>query len=416
MHARSHQYPDLDDKYVDTTYYDEENEYLDIGYQRLKTINQANYPEFSYLKKLFVDYNNLEQLPNPKYLPNIEELSCSHNRLVSIPFYPKLVFLNIAYNKILECAQYHNSKIKYFDCSYNSNFCFNFKLPNCEHLYINDTDLESINLELVPKLKFLDCSNNKLKYFSGGYNLIEINIQHNNISKLVSMPNLVVLMADFNIIERLPSYPRLVHLSIQYNRLVEIDDQPVLKRIIANNNNINFVGNMPKLKLIDLSYNKLLHFNIPNKAKHVSLQFNPMNNISLNTEVLSTIRELQVNFKTYRNIYKKYYHSIYAVNIKTNEEILEKMLKKMDNILDEKLIRYIFKKFNHTKFVDRGEMLIKVTLKIYWNHFTIDKISTTLQELINKEDFQGLLQKMVSFYYKILVVTLYFNSYIDQSL
>lgn len=410
MHARSHRYPDLDDGYIDTTHYDEENEYLDIGYQRLKKINPTNYPEFSYLKKLFIDHNNLETLPEPLYLPNLEQLTCSHNNLVSIPFYPKLTFLNIAYNKILECTQYHDSRIKYFDCSYNLGFNFNFRLPYCKHLYINDTGLDSINLSLTPKIKFLDCSNNRLKHFSGGNNLVELNIQNNYIKKLMSLPNLVVLIADFNLIKDLTTYPSLIHLSIQFNHLKKIDNQPILKRIMANNNKINYIGNMPMLKFIDLSYNKLTHFKIPKKAKYVSLQFNPINNIHFEMDDMTKLKELQVNFETYKNIYDKCYNYIDIVNVKVSEEILEKLLKKLGNIFNDKLIRYIFKNFNRTKFKDRGEMLFKITLKIYWDHFPINK-TCTLQELVTTKDFQHLLQTMINFYYKTLVITLYFKGY-----
>jgi Leucine-rich repeat (LRR) protein len=111
MHARSYKYPDSEDNYVDTTYYDETFKYLDLGYQRLKQLDIKLYPEFSYLKKLFVYHNNLKLLPDPKHLPMIEELTCDSNYLTTIPFYPKLTFLNISNNKILSCAQYHNSNV-----------------------------------------------------------------------------------------------------------------------------------------------------------------------------------------------------------------------------------------------------------------------------------------------------------------
>ncbi|AEX61666.1 putative leucine-rich repeat protein [Megavirus courdo7] len=71
MHAKSHRYPDNDDIETDTTYYDEKEKYFDLGYQRLKYIDINIYPEFTYLKKLFLNNNSLKNLPNPKYLPNL---------------------------------------------------------------------------------------------------------------------------------------------------------------------------------------------------------------------------------------------------------------------------------------------------------------------------------------------------------
>lgn len=411
MHARSYQYPDRSDEYIDTTYYDKNFGYLDLGYQRLKIINIDLYPEFSFLKKLFIDHNNLKNLPDPKYLPYLKQLTCSFNKLTEMPLYPKLTFLNIANNQIINCGKYNNLDIRYFDCSHNPGFEFNFYLPSCKHLYINNVNLCTLNLDLIPKLEILDCGNNKLTKLVGGDNLIEINIQSNNIEYLSTWPKLIRLVADCNNIKIIPTYPKLISLTVTYNKLVQIKNQPSLKKIIANNNNINFLGEMPKLKLADLSYNNIARFDVPQQIEYVSLQFNPINNILLSPAVLKTIKELQVNFETYEYVYSEYCQHIKSINIKTNEEKLKQMLNKLSNIFDDKLSEYVFRKFNSIKCNDRTKILFNVTLKLYWNFFSKKNIDT-LDKLVQTEEFQYLLCNMTKFYYKTTVITLYFSGYI----
>lgn len=411
MRARSHRYPDCNN-YIDTTYYDEENKYLDLGFQRLKILHIDRYPEFSYLKELFIDHNNLKELPDSKYLPNLQKLKCSFNNLKSIPFYPNLTLLNIANNEILDCSQYHGSKLKYFDCSYNPGFKLDFELPYCEQLYINDNNLKSINLNLLPKLRILDCENNQLQNIHGGNNIVEININNNYIKKLPYWPNLLRLMADFNLIEQLDTYPHLITVNISHNKLFKIESQPVLKKIIANNNNIKYLGNMPELELIDLSHNYISHFDVPQKAKYISLQFNPLCDIKLGPDVLKNIKELQVNFETYKHIYKTYYHNFDSVNVQTNEEKLEQLLKKLSSIFDESISRYVFRKFNKIKFKDREDTLFKITLKLYWYYFSLDGFKN-MTDLINSKEFKYLLKNITKFYYKTIVITLYFNGYFN---
>lgn len=409
MRARSHRYPDLD-RYNDTTYYDEDDECLDLGYQLLRKINIGSYPEFTYLKKLFIDHNKLSSLPDAHYVPNLEHLTCSYNCLTQIPCYPKLTFLNIAGNQIHDCKQYHNSNLKYFDCSFNENFVMNIFLPRCRDLYINDVKLKSIDLELLPMLQVLDCSNNELFEINGGQNLVELNVQSNHLIQLPFMNNLIRLMADHNEIITMRTYPNLLSANVTRNNLIRIHDQPRLKKLIAYNNKINQLGHMPFIELIDLGHNNLDKIIIPNHAEYVSIQFNPISDLVLNTNVLSSIKELQVNFETYKHIYQKYYSYFEAINVQTNEEQLEKLLKKLSNVFNDSVARYVFRKFNNIRFREREDHLFKITLKIYWLYFPITNVKT-LKELIHSNEFQHLLINMTNFYYKTIVITLYFNGY-----
>ena len=411
MRARSHKYPNSDDDYVDTTYYHKNEAYLDVGYQLLKIFNIKQYPELSVIKKLFIDHNSLTELPNPKYLPNLTELTCSANHLLGIPFYPKLIFLNIAHNNIKDCSQYHNSQIKYFDCSYNRNFNLMFKLPYCEQLYINNNDVESINLALVPNLKILDAENNNLIKIVGGLGLVEINIKNNCITELPYWPKLVRLNADHNNISKLETYSELRGIFICYNKLVSINDQPKLRKLIATNNYIKKYGTMPNLMLVDLSHNSLSDFKVPDKIEYLSLQFNPIAKLDLGPNALKNIKELQLGFITYKYIYDKYYKDFDYVSVQPNPIKLEEQLKRLSKVFDDNMIDYIYQKFYKTKFSDRADALLKVSLKLYWRYFSKNG-AKTMEELVQTREFKYLLHSITTLYYKTIVMTMYFNGYL----
>jgi Leucine-rich repeat (LRR) protein len=204
----------------------------------------------------------------------------------------------------------------------------------------------------------------------------------------------------------------MVAANISYNRLKIIDDQPSLTKIIAAYNSIEKLGRMPQLELVDFSHNCITHFDVPDKIKYLSIQFNPMTNLKLGPAVLKSIMELQVNFETYSNIYSTYYQNFEAVSIQTNEQKLEQLIKNLNHIFDEHMARYIYKRFNTVKFQDRESMLHQITLRIYWKYFSKNK-ARTMEELVASKEFQCLLDNITKFYYRTIVITLYFNGYFN---
>lgn len=411
MRARSHRYPRLEDGFIDTSYYDKDDEYFDLGYQLQKKINIDSYPQFLYLKKLFIDHNKLTFLPDTVNLPNLEYLNCSYNLLTSIPYYPKLTFLNISNNNIITLDKYHKSKITYLDCGYNKGLHLDFKLPYCEHLYTNSNELETINLKLFPNIHFLDCSDNDLHEINGGGDeLLEINVQNNKLTSLPECPKLLRLMADRNEIKILRTYPELKSITITFNALKVIYHQPKLKKIIANDNYIEILGEMPKLTIADFSYNQLKSFTTPSRAHYISVQFNPLNNFIINPNSFKHIRELQINFETYSHIYKKYYHKFKFINIQTNGEILKGMLQKLAShkFFDQDTISFIFEKMMTIKFKERNKIFYFIAIKIYKKYY-----KTKNNPIIDMFDFDHLCNTIAKFYYKTIVITLYFEGYFD---
>ncbi|AEQ33054.1 leucine-rich repeat protein [Megavirus chiliensis] len=410
MHAKSHRYPDNDDIETDTTYYDEKEKYFDLGYQRLKYIDINIYPEFTYLKKLFLNNNSLKNLPNPKYLPHLKKLICSNNKLDDIPFYPKIVYLDISYNKITNCKNYNNSKIKYLDCSYNPNFIFDFNLPYCQQLYINDNKLTNINLDLCPNVEILDCSNNLLTKINGGINLIEISIQDNNIDKLPIWSKLLRLMANNNKLLYLDTYPELIYLSASFNNLQLINDQPKLKKIIVNNNHITRLGKMPNLKLIDLSHNLIKTFVVPKYSKYVSIQFNSLDGNQIdNDNIFEKLREFQMDFNIYVKIYNICQKYITSINIQINQDRLTKHFKKISHVFNDNIINVIFNKLNGIEFPKRNIEIYQVSLDVFKRFFNIKQQKDN--DIVKMKEFTSLQEIITKSYYENMIITMWFNNY-----
>jgi NitT/TauT family transport system permease protein len=85
-------------------------------------------------------------------------------------------------NKLENISNYYNSFLRYLDISYNE-ITLNLFLPYCKELYINNTNLNEINLSYFPEMKILDCSNNNLAIINGFNNkLQELDISNNKIN------------------------------------------------------------------------------------------------------------------------------------------------------------------------------------------------------------------------------------------
>ncbi len=411
MRARSHRYPGKNDDYMDTTYYDKYDNYLDIGYQRLKIINLKLYPELSNVKSLFIDHNCLTDLPDPIHVPNLTGLNCSHNKLEYIPFYPNLTLLIVCDNKIKNLELYNNSKLKYLDCSFNAGLKLNIWLPNCEKLYVTDCNLSHIDLELIPKIKILDCENNLLdKIVSAngfGSRLLELNVQNNKLNDLSIYPNLTMLNIDHNNLSVIVTYPDLKFLSAVSNKLIRIKSQPSLTELYVRHNGIKQIDIMPNLKKIDLAYNKLDNYQIPVNSEHVYIYFNPITNLSIE---FSKLKELQIGFDTYKHICQTYHKEFEFMEIHCSMEELGRLLARMSNIFDSKTTAYIKKKISMVKFNERDVHLFKLTLILYWKYFHPDSIET-MEELVKTKEFTRFLKVLKDLYYKTMVITSYFNGY-----
>jgi len=391
MHVRSHKFINTH-KYIDTTYYDEKENCLDIGYQMLIRIDLKLYPKISNISKLLVDYNNITVLPPSSLLPHLQELSCSSNKLSSIPYYPKLYFLNVSKNFLTNLIYYDMSNLDYLDVSFNKDFDLNITLPYCKKLFITDCNLKSFNIKILPQLQYLDIENNKLDFLNSHNCLLELNIKNNVFSELSEYPSLEILFADYNKIQTLNTFTNLKKVTISNNNLVSIDHQPNINSLIADHNKITKIGNFPHIKTIDLSYNKITQFEISNNIVQCYLHFNEMTLLKIPNLNLALLAELQISFNNYKKIYESIVNYIKYIEFSNNLIEVEKNIKKYNL---EYFTSYILTSFRKIKFVNRSIQLRKITKNISRN--------------IKSNTFDNLLEKISAIYYSTLFVNIYFK-------
>lgn len=155
-------------------------EYLDISFNKLKTINLNNLINLKYLK---CSYNELTQIDLPEKieffdcsnnllsgefkgldkLTNLHTFICSYNDLnkINIQNLSLLKKIDITENKFKNIENFPDS-IQYLNCSYNPGINLDFGLP--EQLLIlncSNCNLTKLN-NMPPNLKELVCSRNKI--------------------------------------------------------------------------------------------------------------------------------------------------------------------------------------------------------------------------------------------------------------
>lgn len=389
MRIRSHKFANTKD-YIDTTYYNDDEKYLDIGYQMLLNFNIKLYPQINEICKLLIDHNIISLLPNTSILPHLVELSCSFNKLTEIPYYPKLTILNASNNLLKNLLFYENSNIQHVDVSFNKDFQLNIFLPKCEKLFMTDCQLERLELSYLPNLQFCDIENNKLTYLNSHKNLIELNIKNNLISSLLQYPSLKILFADYNKLHSLNSYENLKELTISYNKLTSIADQPKLVRLMIDHNELKTLGHFPRIKIGDLSYNSVTQFIIGENMTHCSLQFNLINNLSLPNLNSMKLKELQISFNIYEKIYPKIINYVKDIEFRNNNEKVEEYL--IEYRL-EKWSNDICNKFKGINLINRKTKISKLAKYIQkYTNFNLNNILIIVSEI----------------YYKTLIINIYF--------
>lgn len=400
MKVRSWHYPTAE-KYEETIQYNEQEEYLDVAYQSLKKFNQSLHAELSIIKKLYIDHNHLTSLPSPSQVPCLEELNCSDNCLTSLPNYPHLTFLDASKNALKKIPHYQ--KLEYMDVSYNKGIDINLVWSCCQHLYITHCELSSFDFKFFPVIKFVDLENNLLESINESHTVEELNIPANRLKKLPPYPFLRRLYAEYNKIDEIREYPELLELNIQHNLVTIIRDQNKLKDLNAEYNKISQVGKFPKLRNLNVSYNLLQHITLPPLVKSASLHFNPMKKLSLQPPLIH-LKELQLNFETYKSIYYKFHHLFQFTQIKVNPDKLKFYLNHLSNLLNRKVRDYILKNFQKVHLDKRNLIIYKIALYIYLDFFQYKKSG----EFLMSEEFRALLDSIKKLYLKTIIFTIHF--------
>lgn len=137
--------------------------------QRHQTINVQFLRKAHYLKKITLDYGNIDNIDGLSYLINLQSLSLNHNHIVNIAplkFLDKLEFLSIAHNQLSDIATLSELKnLTSLDLSHNqiSNIDGLAQINTLQTLYLNNNQIGTIDALLELKaLQFLSLENNPI--------------------------------------------------------------------------------------------------------------------------------------------------------------------------------------------------------------------------------------------------------------
>jgi len=220
----------------------------------------TNFPYFSKIEKLVIDYNyGLKEIPlNILKLTSLTQLELNNNDIVVVPpviqNLSKLQILNLDTNNIKELPNkiFYLSNLKRLSIVKNNIEVIPpeiQKLSLLEGLYLNNNVIKELPNELfnLPSLKYIDLGVNKIEAVPPTVqnlsNLIELGIDNNNIKELPSK--------IFNL-------PNLKYLDLQNNqnlnvKLINFNNSPIDKCHFSNINISCYQRNTCK----NITYNNL---------------------------------------------------------------------------------------------------------------------------------------------------------------
>ena len=369
-----------DRKPSDGNFY-KKNEYtIDFGYQSLKKFIFQEH-DFSNIKNLYIHNNNLKELPDPKYFPNIQYLDCSNNRLTNIPFYKNLKYLIIKNNNVYDLINYNNSGLKYLDVSDNIGIDINIILNECKEIYCSHCNLSAFKINKYNKIKILDISNNRLSNIDTSESLVELNIENNKISDLCLFPNLTALIIKNNRLEKINKYPNLLVLNASNNFIKHMDSMDYLKELIISNNRLDCIPYMKGLRYIDLSNNLIKQITIPNNCEYIDLSNNLIKQIIIpnnckhlyltgnKIEVFSTPGKISSNIEmgyySYSSFMKYCDNQDYKTDISINSNELKELIKKLEKLIPHNKLEILYDEIIKIDFNNCIKKLKKITKIIY---------------------------------------------------
>ncbi|KAH0789655.1 protein phosphatase 2C [Histomonas meleagridis] len=291
--------------------------HLTMDFNRITTIGGS----FESLTKLSLVLNNIEEISSNIFLPNLEFLDISKNKLAILP--------NLSF-----CTP----KLRILNCSYNLLIQFPI-LPDC----IREATFRNNEISIVPEnfsyfaeLRYIELCYNKVQYFPKLPSSISYFSAHNNhIKEMIDgdTPKLRKCYLHNNLLTVPPHFTVSEEISLSRNHLTSIDDfqfldtitfidisqnqietlpediflLPNLKYLIISANKIQKLPNtfsQSNLNKFDMSYNPILDFSIemPKSITHLYCSFCKLTQLPKNISECTELTELVIMGNNITNI------------------------------------------------------------------------------------------------------------------
>jgi hypothetical protein len=134
-------------------------------------------------------------------------------------------------------------------------FTLNIDYSKILYLFLNDNNLSGeINLSKFSNLEVLDIENNNITKILVPQCLKELVINNNKLTELPSNINPIRLKANKNNLSILPEeYTNIENLELSYNNITKINKRTKLRRLIIDSNPIEIVESLESLTYLDIS-------------------------------------------------------------------------------------------------------------------------------------------------------------------
>lgn len=249
---------------------DNKNTELDLSDCQLQEIPQE-IKDFYWLKKLYLNNNQIEKISNLENLVNLEELKINSNkisRIQGLEALSKLTFLDLYENQIEVIENLENlSELKFLGFPNNniSNIQGLSHLKKLSRLWLDSNQIQSIEgLDTLENLTVLGLRSNRITNITGLETLVKLDIlslAENFIYKIENLVNLTQLHTLYlwgNPIKRIQGLDALINISILYlssNQIEKIEGLDKLvnvKELYLHNNQIVEIEGLNKLKRLSI--------------------------------------------------------------------------------------------------------------------------------------------------------------------
>lgn len=264
---------------------------LNLAYNNLQTLVQVT----ENLMVLDLSHNKIAMIDGVAERNSLCELNLSYNRLISIEgicALNKLQAVDISYNflspnqliyltklknlRVLNVSHNHFAtedaliflnnltQLNELNLSFNEFQSWGVKqpMPNLQKLILDNNKIKTLNLQNLPNLEILSCTENSLVEIYGLTSLLhlcQLFIDFNELYELPPLTNIEVLSVSHNKLNFLPVFPNIQMLNVSFNLLNNIPkiSPNIVQLIVSSNCLTTLPAGMKNLEVLDVSNNKL---------------------------------------------------------------------------------------------------------------------------------------------------------------
>ena len=264
---------------------------LNLAYNNLQTVVQVT----ENLLVLDLSHNKIAMVDGIAERNSLGELNLSYNRLISIEgicALNKLQVLDISYNflspnqliyltklknlRVLNVSHNHFAsedalvflngltQLSELNLSFNEFQAWGLHQPmtNLRKLVLDNNKIKTLNLQNLPVLEILSCTENSLVEIFGLASLLHLSqlfLDFNELNELPPLANIEVLSVSHNKLSVLPGFQSVRMLNVSFNLLNSLNKiSPFIVQLIVSSNCLmSLPGGMKGLEVLDASNNKL---------------------------------------------------------------------------------------------------------------------------------------------------------------